>query len=424
MKELIKKILTDFIERELPEIKDREIEIPINSGKVVSIVGARRTGKTFLLYKLIKDLRQTISSDRIIYFNFEDDRIFPASLNTMNLFLESYYELFPYNKSQKVYFFFDEIQEIDKWELFIRRIYDNENCDIFITGSSSKLLIKEISSALRGRSISYELFPLSFREYLLFNDIDFTKYSSRSISQVVNSFNEYYLSTSFPELIKMEKELRRKSLNEYLDLIIYKDIVEKYNVTNIYLMKYLIKFLFSNSANLISINKIYNELKSLGLKVSRNSVYEYISYLEDSYTIFSLPLYTRNIRERQRNPQKYYALDTGLRMAMTISEDKGKLLESIVYMELRRQSKDIFYYYSNMEIDFIREKDNHLELINVCYDLSTAGTRKREIDSLLNGMTKLNIKDSFLLSLDEEGDEVIDNKRVEIIPVWKWLLTF
>lgn len=190
------------------------------------------------------------------------------------------------------------------------------------------------------------------------------------------------------------------------------------------LMKYLIRFLFSNSANLISINKIYNELKSLGLKVSRNSVYEYISYLEDSYTIFSLPLYTRNIRERQRNPQKYYSLDTGLRMAMTISEDKGKLLESIVYMELRRQSKDIFYYYSNMEVDFIREKNNHLELINVCYDLSSAGTKKREIDSLLNGMTKLKIEDSFLLSSDEEGEEVIDNKKILIKPVWKWLLGF
>lgn len=422
MKEVIKKIIIDFIERELPEVKEREMKIPVKSGKVVSIVGARRTGKTFLLYKIIKDLRGSIPADRIIYFNFEDDRIFPASLSTMNLFLESYYELFPDNKSFKVYFFFDEIQEIEKWELFIRRIYDNENCSIFITGSSSQLLIKEVISALRGRSISYELFPLSFREYLFFKDIDVTKYSSKSISRVVNSFNEYYLSTAFPELIKMDKELRRKSLNEYLDLIIYKDIVEKYNVTNIYLMKYLIKFLFGNSANLISINKIYNELKSLGLKVSRNSVYEYISYLEDSYTVFSLPLFTRNLRERQRNPQKYYALDTGLRMAMTIAEDKGKLLESIVYLQLRRETKDVYYYFSTQEVDFIREKDNSMNLINVCYDLNAAGTKKREINSLLKAMTELKIKNSFLLTGSEEGKEIIDDKVISIIPVWKWLL--
>lgn len=422
MKENIKKIITDFIERKLPEIKEREIDVPVNSGKVVSIVGARRTGKTFLLYKLIKDLRETIPIDRIVYFNFEDDRIFPASLNTMNLFLESYYELFPDNKSQKVYFFFDEIQEIEKWELFIRRIYDTENCSIFITGSSSKLLIKEISSALRGRSISYELFPLSFREYLHFKNIEFTKYSSKSLSVVVNTFNKYYLTTAFPELINMDKELRRKSLNEYLDLIIYKDIVEKYNVSNIYLMKYLIKFLFSNSANLISINKIFNELKSYGLSISRNSVYEYISYLEDSYTIFSLPIYTRNLRERQRNPQKYYALDTGLRMAMTISEDKGKLLESIVFMELRRQTKDLFYYYTAKEVDFIREKDNHLELINVCYELNSLDTREREISSLSNAMNELNVKESYLLTGSEEGEELVNSKKITIMPVWKWLL--
>lgn len=422
MKEIIKKIITDFIERELPEIKDRAINIPMDSGKVVSVVGARRTGKTFLLYKLVKELRQSIPKDRVIYFNFEDDRIFPASLATMNLFLEAYYELFPDNKSLKVYFFFDEIQEIEKWELFIRRLYDNEDCSIFITGSSSQLLIKEISSALRGRSISYELFPLSFNEYLLFKGIDVKRYSSKSTSQVINSFSEYVSSTAFPELINMEKNVRRKSLNEYLDLIIYKDIVEKYNVSNIYLMKYLIKFLFSNSANLISINKIYNELKSLGLKVSRNSVYEYISYLEDSYTIFSVPMFTRNLREKQRNPQKYFALDTGLRMAMTISEDKGKLLESVVFLELRRQNKDVFYYLSTQEVDFIREQDDGLELINVCFDLTSPATRKREFNSLLNAMTDLNLSDSFLLTGDEENEEVINGKKIKILPVWKWLV--
>lgn len=422
MKVTLKKIITDFIERDLPEVKKRELDIPVNSGKVISIVGARRTGKTYLLYKTINDLRNSISPDRIIYFNFEDDRIFPASLDTMNLFLESYYELFPENKSRKVYFFFDEIQEIEKWELFIRRVYDNENCSIFITGSSSKLLIKEISSALRGRSISFELFPLSFREYLIFKEIKVAKYSSKSISRIVNAFNEYYLSTAFPELVNMNNDLRRKSLNEYLDLIIYKDVVDKYNVSNIYLMKYLIKFLFSNSANLISINKIFNELKSSGLKISRNSVYEYISYLEDSYTIFSLPIYTRNLREQRRNPQKYYAIDTGLRMAMTISEDKGKLLESIVFMELRREIKDLFYYSSTQEVDFIREKEDRLELMNVCYDLNSLDTRKREINSLLNAMDELNVENSFLITADEEREEIINNKMIKIIPVWKWLL--
>jgi predicted AAA+ superfamily ATPase len=422
VKEILKKIIVDFIERDLPEIKEREIDLPLNSGKIVSIVGARRTGKTFLLYWLISKLRQEIPSDRIIYINFEDDRLFPASLQTMDMFLQAYYELYPNNKSQKVYFFFDEIQEIKNWELFVRRIYDNENCSLFVTGSSSKLLIKEVSAALRGRNISYEIFPLSFIEYLTLKGIEVRKYSSESLSRIVNAFEQYLSTTAFPELVNMEENLRRKSLKEYLDLVIYKDIVEKYRVSNIHLMKYLIKFVFSNCANLISINNIYNEMKSSGLSISRNTVYEYISYLEDSYTIFSLPLFTRNFREQQRNPKKYYAIDIGLRRAMTISEDKGKLLESIVYFHLRRYNENVFYYLSDQEVDFVLLKGNEFQLLNVCYEMLSAGTKKREINSLLNAMKKMNQKTAYLLTGDEEGEEIIDNKKIKIIPVWKWIL--
>jgi len=377
------------------------------------------------LYWLVQKLRSEIPADRIVYFNFEDDRLFPASLQTMDTFLQAYYELYPDNKSNKVYFFFDEVQEIEKWELFIRRLYDNEDCCIFITGSSSKLLIKEVSTALRGRSISYELFPLSFREYLAFKEIDINLHSSKSLTKIVNSFSSYMTSTAFPELIDIEENLKRKSLNEYLDLIIYKDIVEKYGVSNIYLMKYLIRFLFSNSGNLISINKVYNEMKSLGLNISRNSIYEYISYLEDSYTIFSLRLFTRNLREQQRNPNKYFALDTGLRMAMTISEDKGKLLESVVYLHLRRNTDQIYYYLSGQEVDFILENDRRRidVLINVCYDLKSPGTKKREMNSLLNAMKDTDNKLSFLLTSDEEGEEVIEGRTIKIKPVWKWILS-
>ncbi|MEG8947237.1 ATP-binding protein [Rosettibacter firmus] len=420
MKDLIKRIIVDFIERDLPQIKDRSINIPLNSGKIISIVGARRTGKTFLLYLLINKLRAEIPSDRIVYFNFEDDRLFPPTLKTMDLFLQSYYELFPDNKLQHVYFFFDEIQLVDNWEKFIRRIYDNEKCSIFITGSSSKLLIKELSTALRGRSISYELFPLDFKEYLSFNDIEINIHSTKSVTKIINIFNKYVSSTSFPELINMEDELKQKSLREYLDLIIYKDIVERYGVSNIHLMKYLIRFLFSNSGNLISINKIYNELKSSGLNISRNSVYEYISYLEDSYIIFNVKLFTRNLREQFRNPSKYFTLDNGLKKLVSTSEDKGKLLESIVFMHLRRRSNNIYYYLSEQEIDFVLSEEK--KLINVCYDLSSRATRIREINSFLNGLKKFKNYSALLLTNDEEGEEIVDGNVIKIMPVWKWIL--
>lgn len=422
MKTTVKKIIVDFIERELPAVIARDIDIPLDSGKVISIVGARRTGKTFLLYFLINQIRGKIPPDRAVYINFEDDRLFPASLQTMDTFIQAYYELYPDNKSRKVYFFFDEIQEVKNWELFIRRIYDNENCSVFITGSSSKLLRKEISTSLRGRNICYELFPLNFKEYLRFKGLDYRPYSTKSESRIVHAFNEYMATSAFPELVSMNDTLRKKSLKEYLDLIIYKDVVERYHVSNIHLMKYLVKFLFSNSANLISINKIYNELKSAGLSVSRNSVYEYIAYLEDSYTIFSLPLYTRNVREQQRNPRKFYALDTGLRQSMTIAEDRGKLLEGIVYLYLRRRSENNYYFLSQLEVDFCTVADNDIQLCNVCYSMSDNATRNREISSLVQAMNAVKKDSAFIITADEEGEENVDEKKIQILPAWKWLL--
>jgi predicted AAA+ superfamily ATPase len=408
----------------LPAVKDREITIPISSGKIINLVGARRTGKTYLLLSLIKKLRETVPTNRIVYLNFEDDRLYPVSIKTMDLFLQSYYELFPENKNEKVYFFFDEIQFIENWELFVRRIYDNENCEIYLAGSSSKLLLKDLDSSLRGRSLSYEIFPLSFKEFLNFYEYEITNLSSKSIAKVINLFNQYLFSTAFPEIINFEEILKWKSLREYLDLIVYKDIVERYGVSNIHLMKYLIKFLFSNSGNLISINKIYNELTSFGLKVSRNSVYEYISYLEDSYTLFNVKLYTRNIREQKRNPSKFYVLDNGLRRLVSISEDKGKLLESVVYLHLRRSSENIYYYMGNKEVDFVLDESfqSKITLINVCYDITNPLTARREIESLVEGMKELKIKASLLLTNYQQGEEKIDGMWIKIVPAWKWLL--
>ncbi len=424
MKEILKTIIVDFIKRELPEIKKREINIPLNTGKIISLVGARRTGKTYLLFNIIKGLRDKIHRNRIIYVNFEDDRLYPASIKTMDLLLQSYYELFPDNKNEKVYFFFDEIQVIEKWELFVRRLYDNENCEIFLTGSSSKLLSKEISTSLRGRTLSFEIFPLSFNEFLFFKDCEIDSLSSKGIAKIINHFNEYLNNTSFPEIINFPDDLRWRSLSEYLDLIIYRDIIERYGVANIHLMKYLIKFLFSNTGNLLSINKIYNELSSYGLKVSKNSVYEYISYLEDSYTIFNVRLFSRNLKKQQRNPTKFYLLDNGLRKIVSISEDKGKLLESIVFNYLRRNSDSIYYFQGKQEVDFVMDDNirGERQLINVCYDLTLPSTKRREIESLIEGMNNLKLNHSFLLTNDEEFEEKINNKIIRVIPVWKFLL--
>lgn len=241
----------------------------------------------------VTSVRIKNDKSKVIYINFEDDRLFPLRLNDLNTLIEAYYELYPDNREKKVFFLFDEVQVVENWELFIRRTHDSVNCLVYISGSSSKLLSREISTSLRGRSISFEVFPFSFQEYLMIKKIKPNIYSSKSLSKIKNYFNSFLEFGSMPEIINMDNQQRSKTIKEYLDLIIYKDLVERYRVSNLFLMKYLIKFLFVNNSSLVSYNKIFNDFRSLGLSISKNSIFEYISYLEDSYALFFSNIYNR-----------------------------------------------------------------------------------------------------------------------------------
>ena len=261
MKNIIKNIISDFHKRQNPKYIGRKQNIPIDSNKIITIIGARRSGKTYFLYQLMDKLPPTVDRSEIIYINFEDERL-NLKAEDLNLILESYYELYP-AKKKPLYFFFDEIQNIQNWEKFVRRIYDTISKNIFITGSSSKLLSKEIATSLRGRSISYEIYPLMFDEYLKFKDIDAADVSStKNKAKIVNAFSQYLYSGGFPETINFNKDLRLKTLQSYLDVMIYRDIIERYEVKNPIALKYFIKKSLSNVSNYLSVNKLFNELKS------------------------------------------------------------------------------------------------------------------------------------------------------------------
>ena len=272
-KEIFKQLITNNQERDFDYVLERDIDFPLSSNKIVAFIGVRRSGKTHLMYHTIKHLRKTVPKENIVYLNFEDDRIFPLSLQELSLFPEAYYELYPKKKSEKVIFFFDEIQIVENWEKFIRRLYDTENCQIFISGSSSKLLSSEIATGLRGRTLTFEIFPLSFKEYLRFNNVEINIYSSKSKSQIVNYLQKYLQYGGFPELIYDNIRFARQTLQEYIDLIIYKDLIERYRITNHYLMRYLVKYCFTNISTLLSFNKLFKNLKSQGIQLSKNSLY-------------------------------------------------------------------------------------------------------------------------------------------------------
>lgn len=358
MKNIFKILMTEFFDRDLSNVIDRELQVSVESSKIISIIGARRTGKTYFLYSVIKKLRNNLKSNKIVYINFEDDRLFPLKLEDLKYLIDAYYELFPDNRNTYVYFFLDEIQNVNNWELFVRRIYDTEKCRIFITGSSSKLLSKEIATSLRGRTLTYELFPLSFREYLSFNGIELDIYSPKKTAYIKNAFNKYVSTTSFPELIDFDYAELNNALQAYLDMIIYKDLVERYNIGNVALIKNLIKFLYQNISNLISANKIFNDFKSRGISLSKDTLHKYLDHLEDAFVLFFVPIFTKNMREMNRNPQKIYSLDIGLNNSMTGTINIGRIFENIAYLHLRRKYNSIFYSKLLKEVDFIiDEKD-------------------------------------------------------------------
>ena len=418
MKDVFKLLINDFFEKEL-KVKKRDIKISLNSNKIVSIVGVRRSGKTYILFDLINSLREKIDRKNIIYINFEDDRLFGLKGNDLGLLIDAYFEMYPKKRDEKIYLFLDEIQEIEGWEKFVRRIYDTLNIQIFLTGSSAKMLSKEIASSLRGRSITYEIFPLSFKEYLDFKEIEINLYSSKSLSFIKNYFEKYLKEGGFPEIVFEEDEdIKAKILRDYVDLIVYRDIIERYNIKNLSLLKFIIKYSFSNPATLLSFNKLYNELKTLGYKLSKDTLFDYFEYLNDAYTLFLTPIFRSSVKEENRNPKKLFIVDNGFNYIFntSFSPDYSKLYENLVFLHLRRKYQEIYYFKEKQEVDFFVPQDKLL--INVSYKINNEKTLKREINALKEAMEKLKIKESFLIT--NEIEKEIEN--IKIIPLWKFLL--
>ncbi len=423
-KEVFKHLIVDFQNRDLSNIHPRDIEIPLNSNKIITLIGVRRSGKTSVMYSLIQRLRSQYPTENIVYINFEDDRLFPLELKDLNLLLEGFFELYPAKKKEHVYFFFDEIQNILNWEKFIRRIYDSENCSLFITGSSSKLLAREIATALRGRTINYEIYPLSFREFLKFKNIEKQLYSSKSKSEIHHALQEYMFKGGFPELVHLEKVQAIKILQEYIDLIMYKDIIDRFSVSNTFLLKRMIQFCFNNIANHFSENKLYHDFYSEGFNCSKNTVHEYLSYLQEAFAVFTVPFYSHSIRKQWRNSKKMYCIDVGFKPATTymLSPDTGRVIENIVFLHLKRKASDIYYFKKTHEVDFYYQIDGKSFLTNVCFDLESKKTKRREVEGVSEAMKTFGLKESTIISLSDTETIQTDNGKVKVIHLADWLL--
>ena len=424
-KDIIKSIIVEFHSNELPLIIERKISLPINSNKIISVVGARRVGKTYLLFKTIKNLiEKNIDKQRCLYFNFEDERL-DLTRYDLDLILQAYRELYPEIELKKIYIFFDEIQNINGWEKFVRRVYDTVTKNIFITGSNSKLLGDEISTSLRGRTLKYEVSPLSFEEFLKFKNFEFNSkidfYNSKKKVLLLKYFEEFLKYGGFPEIPLMEQNLKVKTLQEYFNVLIYRDIIERYKIKDVFVLKYFIKRLAENVSKTFSVNKIYNELKSQGIKIGKNSLYNYIEFMETCFLIKLVKKHYSSILKSEMGEKKIYFVDNGLINAIRAFDSKnfGGLLENLIWRELSLKFEKIIFYKGKKECDFVVDDTFPIQ---VCYDFTDTNTKKRELNGLIECCKYFNFKKGFIITFDDEDYLKKESIEIQVLPAYKFLL--
>lgn len=426
-KEILAQIILDFQKENLPDIIERELEIDLELPikRAIAILGPRRSGKTFYLYFLIeKLLKKNVKKEEILYINFEDPKLININLSDLSSLLDVFYEIYPQNRKTKVWFFFDEIQNVKNWEIFIRNILDKQKAQVFISGSSSKLLSKELATSLRGRSLSYLMLPFSFREFLKVKGIRQKKYfSSSEKDKIINAFWEYFYFGGYPETVLYPKG-RKKIITEIIEATVYRDLIERYKIRNIKIIKLMFSYLVK--AKEFSVNKFYHFLKSINIRVSRNSLYNYLEIFNDAFIFFSLRKFSYSLKIIEQSSSKIYVVDNAFINAVE-EGDKGKKMENLVFLSLLREgceiNKNIFYFSDDKEIDFLVKKGDKIKfLIQACYNIEDYITKEREISALIKASGKFKCNNLIIITADYEAEEKIKGKKIKFIPLWKWLL--
>lgn len=429
MIELLKEIILDFQDTVLDTGILRPFQYKPVKGKAFVCIGVRRCGKSTLLYQIIKKIEaQGIKLENILYINFFDDRLTELKQGNLSLIIDAYYSLYPGKKgTEEIYCFFDEIQEAKNWEQFIDRILRTEKCSVYLSGSSAKLLSREIATQMRGRSLSWELFPFSFSEFISYKGINFKKLTSRNRLLVQNCFDEYFLKGGFPEVRDVSAKIRVMIHQEYFKTILHRDVIERFNVIHPQAAIQAGYRLISSSPSLYSINRITDYLKSLGYKVSKGFVSSCVEWFEDVYFLFSVKIFSPSISKQNANVKKIYCIDHSMvtSIAPKILENKGHLLENMIFTHLRRHTEQIYYYRTKngKEIDFIwMDNRGNRHLMQISFSLKDPATRKREISSLSFAMEELNLRQSTIITYNEEDLIKVETGTIRIIPAWKYML--
>lgn len=427
MKEELAKVIVEWQENWTPELIERDFDrslIPWHLNKVVTFAGCRRTGKTYLMFQLMRELSKHADKESIFYINFEDERL-EKSIKTLTELIPTIEEL--YGKKKMFYLFLDEIQNIANWDSWVRRVNDSRrNVKLFLSGSSSKLSSREIPTSLRGRAITFEVFPLSFHEFLHFkgfslpDNIKKLAFSEKK-TEILRLLREYIIYGGFPEVVLTEDpRIKRMIVIEYFNTIIALDIVERYNVRNPGELRTFIRLLLNSEY--FSLSKMERTIKSMGYSISKATLSNYLDYLRECYFMFPVEIYSPKVKLRIQYPKKIYFVDTAFLtfLSTKFDENIGKLMENAVFIELLRRGKEINYALGEgWEVDFVVPEE---ELIQVSYDVSDPDTLGRELKGLKKAANTFGYKRVTLLTWDTEGEKNIGNLNVKLTPLWKWML--
>ena len=375
----------------------RQLIRPPGIGTDIEVItGVRRCGKSTLL-KQIADK----TNEKYIYFNFEDSRVFGFEVN-------DFPKLLQVSVPDAHTFFFDEIQNVPGWEIFIRNLHDQKK-KVFITGSNASLLSRELGTRLTGRYLNSELFPFSYREFLLF----------KGLNSSVEAFQQYLEKGGFPEFLEQESV---EILQQLFKDIIYRDIAVRYGIRNVKPLVEIALFLISNTGKEYSLNRI-RKIFGVG---SANSVSDYVNWFEDSYLFFSVPRFSWSARSVMVSPRKIYTIDTAFARSnsLSFSNDTGRLFENSIFLHLCRYGRTISYFRQKYECDFIvHQPAAPAMVLQVCYDLNP-DNKDREINGLLEAMDFINHREGFIVTLNQEDKFSVGDRKIMVVPAWKWLESF
>lgn len=417
LREVIADGMDFFLEKKDLIKRDIDMQKYVGTKQIVVISGVRRCGKSSLIHLIKDDVKDMKNECGILYVNFDDERlsgILPEDFNNIfSIFLEDFN---PDKKS--MYFFFDEIQNAHGWEKFLNRMYER-SVKIFVSGSNATLLSSEIATSLTGRNTVVELYPFSFKEYLLLNreNAEITGLSTTKRATLKNHFEDYLNYGGFPLVIK---EKNKEILKDYYNDIFYRDVIARHSVTKVREMKLIGNFLASNIGKIYS----YNTLRNISGLNSLSTVKNYLDYFRDAFIFFSVDKYSYSLKSQIFSSKKVYCIDHALarEVGFGFSENLGRVLENIVFIELKRRKKEIYYYEDTYECDFlIKEKNKITQAVQVTKEL-TEENRKRELNGLLGAMKQYKLNEGIILTEDQDDVIEMDGKSIVLKPIWLWLL--